>query len=54
MKMVVVDFSKETLTSREVDTQQAENALGWALWGSAAYNQHWFSLPKREAVTEVR
>ena len=53
-KSFVYDFSKETLTSRELDTQQAENALGWALWGSAAYNQHWFSLPKREAVTEVR
>jgi phosphoglycerol transferase MdoB-like AlkP superfamily enzyme len=53
-KSFVYDFSKETLTSRELDTQQAENALGWALWGSAAYNQHWFSLPKREAETEVR
>ncbi|MCW3172115.1 LTA synthase family protein [Shewanella subflava] len=53
-KSFVYDFSKETLASRELDTQQAENALGWALWGSAAYNQHWFSLPKQVTETESR
>ena len=53
-KSFVYDFSNETLTSRELDTQQAEKALGWALWGSAAYNQHWFSLPKQEVETQAR
>ncbi|UCX03233.1 LTA synthase family protein [Shewanella glacialimarina] len=46
-KSFVYDFGAETLTSRELDTEQAENALGIALWGSAAYNNHWFTLPKQ-------
>lgn len=40
----VYDFSKQTLTSTEMDPAQANTALSWALWGSAAYNQQWFTL----------
>jgi phosphoglycerol transferase MdoB-like AlkP superfamily enzyme len=43
------DFAKQKLTSTQVNEVQAKTALGWALWGSAAYNQQWFSLAPKES-----
>jgi phosphoglycerol transferase MdoB-like AlkP superfamily enzyme len=43
------DFSKQKLTSTGVNEAQAKTALGWALWGSAAYNHQWFSLAPKES-----
>jgi phosphoglycerol transferase MdoB-like AlkP superfamily enzyme len=36
---VIYDFATEKLTPTTLDEAQAETALGWALWGSLAYNK---------------
>jgi phosphoglycerol transferase MdoB-like AlkP superfamily enzyme len=51
-KSFVYDFAAEKLTAKDLDSEQANTALAWALWGSTAYNKQWFRLPK-EAVKLV-
>ncbi|MGX9460677.1 LTA synthase family protein [Shewanella sp. A14] len=54
------DFATETLTPTTLDETQAETALGWALWGSLAYNKMLYrtentvvkSTPLDKAATE--
>jgi phosphoglycerol transferase MdoB-like AlkP superfamily enzyme len=40
------DFASEHLIPKELDSKQAETALGWALWGSLAYNKMLFKPEK--------
>ncbi|CAM4167127.1 LTA synthase family protein [Shewanella livingstonensis] len=47
---VTYDFSTEKLTPTTLDEAQAETALGWALWGSLAYNKMLY----RSENTEVK
>jgi phosphoglycerol transferase MdoB-like AlkP superfamily enzyme len=40
------DASSQQLISQAVDTTLAETALAHALWGSLAYKNNWYQLPK--------
>ncbi len=53
-KSFVYDFSAEKLTSKDLDSEQANTALAWALWGSMAYNKQWFRLPKKVSNLETK
>ena len=52
-KSFVYDFSAEKLTAKDLDSDQANTALAWALWGSMAYNKQWFRLPKKASNLET-
>ncbi|MGB6137138.1 MAG: LTA synthase family protein [Shewanella sp.] len=45
------DFASEHLIPKTLDEKQAETALGWALWGSLAYNKMLFKGGEGSPVT---
>jgi len=50
---VTYDFATEKLTPTKLDDAQAEAALGWALWGSLAYNKMLYRSENTQAKPTI-